>query len=126
MRVNNRLFIVLGLTLIIYLKFGGLFVGSNKLVHLKVNFRVFTEEKAKNHVYKSPLCGCNKTIAFVEPQLDNGVIWCSKESSMRGTHQSIVAYSLFGEAMLNGSISRYFSSLNVIPKQISRSYSGIL
>jgi hypothetical protein len=126
MRLNNRFLIVVGLTLIIYLMFGDLNVASNNMVHLKVHLRVFTEEKAKKHVYQSLFCGCNKTITYGEPHLDKGVIWCSKESSMRGAHQSIVAYSLFGEAMINGSISRYFGSFNVIPKQISRSYPGIL
>ncbi len=114
MRVKTRIFIIISISLTATSIVGDFF---NKNSSYQI-------ENNENTIYQSPLCGCKKAIPIGESNSDKGVNWCSKESTMRGPHQSVVTYSLFGEATRMGPVYKYFRLLNTISKQIGHFYPG--
>ena len=114
MRVKTKIFILISITLTAISVFGSFF-------NVNSSYQI---EKHENTIYQSSLCGCQKVIPISKSHSNEGVNWCSKESTMRGPHQSVVVYSLFSEATRIDSLFVYFRLLNTIPKQISHFYPG--
>ena len=115
MCVKTRILLLISITLTITSIFGDFY-------NVNSSYEI---EKNESTTYRSPLCGCKKAIPISESHSDKGVNWCSKESTMRGPHQSVVAYSLFSDTTRMDSLFMYFQLLNKIPKQISHFYPGI-
>ncbi|XP_046452556.1 uncharacterized protein LOC124200379 isoform X2 [Daphnia pulex] len=71
-----------------------------------------SNESKETTIYISSLCNCNK-----ETVTDNESVhlvstafkWCSPESSMRGMHQFVIAYTLYGNVHNDTVAQRYFS-----------------
>ena len=78
----------------------------------------------EDFVYYSTLCQCNRTIPAESFNNGTGIHWCSEESSMRGFHQNVVSYSVYGKAGSDPDSNRYFMLINTIPKQVQLYYPG--
>lgn len=79
--------------------------------------------------HHSTECGCirNVTVSEENTNGDETVTrprwdWCGEESTLRGPHQKVVAYSIFGRADGNG--KKYFESLNENAARIKRILPG--
>ena len=73
-------------------------------------------------VYNSSYCQCQRVISVRELDVNPEVVWCSREASLRGNHQKIIAYSLFGN--VNKRTSKYYASLMTIAAQAKKLYPG--
>ena len=73
-------------------------------------------------VYNSSYCQCQRVISVRELKVNPEVVWCSREASLRGNHQKIIAYSLFGN--VNKRTSKYWTSLMTIAAQAKKLYPG--
>ena len=81
----------------------------------------------EENVYISPLCDCGKKIPVSNETTDPNVFhWCSIESSMRGHHQRIVTYALFGNARNASVFRRYYSNLRNISLTAEKQYPGYI
>ena len=78
----------------------------------------------EDFVYYSTLCQCNRTIPAESFNNRTGIHWCSEESSLRGFHQNVVSYSVYGKAGSDPDSNRYFMLINTIPKQVQLYYPG--
>ena len=78
----------------------------------------------------SPLCNCTRYIPVANdstatPSGGAGQFpWCSEDSHLRGSHQRVVAYSLFGDARRPRSYCRYYSLLRHISTRVEEEYPG--
>lgn len=83
-----------------------------------------TEEPVK---YISALCNCGKEIVMGEETIQpdpNAFKWCSSESSIRGMHQKIITYTLYGNVHNASVAKRYYSLLRNISLTAERDYPG--
>ena len=78
----------------------------------------------EDFVYYSTLCQCNRTIPAESFNNGTEIHWCSEESSMRGFHQNVVSYSVYGKAGSDPDSNRYFMLINTIPRQVQLYYPG--
>ena len=89
-----------------------------------------SRRKEKPLLYKSEECNCSRVISvpsvFTNQQYNQSdtMSWCSHESLMRGYNQSVVGYALYGSALKNGKLGKYFNLLNILPAQIRQYYPG--
>jgi hypothetical protein len=77
--------------------------------------------------YISSLCNCGKEISMPDDDrpLDvNAFDWCSRESSVRGPHQKVISYALYGNAHNASIFKRYYSLLRNISLTAERVYPG--
>lgn len=77
--------------------------------------------------YISSLCNCGKEISMPdEDRLSdlNAFDWCSRESSVRGPHQKVISYALYGNAHNASIFKRYYSLLRNISLTAERVYPG--
>ncbi len=83
-----------------------------------------TEETNK---YISSLCNCGKEIMMgdesIQPHPD-AFKWCSPDSSIRGMHQKIITYTLYGNVHNASVAKRYYSLLRNISLTAERDYPG--
>jgi hypothetical protein len=85
------------------------------------------QQNANPSRYISSLCNCGKEIIMAEnePPNSNGLFdWCSRESSVRGPHQKIISYALYGNAQNASVFKRYYSLLRNISLTAERDYPG--
>lgn len=90
------------------------------------------QERAEDvgNKYISPLCNCGKETPIgdgvnVSDVLDEDTFkWCSDESSLRGDHQKIVTYALYGNVHNMSIFKRYFSHLKNISLTVEKQYPG--
>ena len=76
---------------------------------------VLVSSKEEKNMFVSSLCNCEKKIPMSNETADpNAFKWCGTESSMRGRHQRIVTYALFGNAHNASVFRRYYSNLRNI------------
>ena len=83
-----------------------------------------TEEPPK---YVSPLCNCGKEVAMGSESIQpdpNAFKWCSSESSIRGMHQKVITYTLYGNVHNASVANRYYSLLRNISLTADRDYPG--
>ena len=81
------------------------------------------EDLQEENVFISSICNCGKKIPTSNETVDpNAFKWCSTESSMRGHHQRIVTYALFGNAHNSSVFRRYYSLLRNISLTVSKVY----
>jgi hypothetical protein len=80
----------------------------------------------ETNAFVSPLCSCGKKIPMStnETADPNAFQWCGTESSMRGRHQRIVTYALFGNAHNASVFRRYYSNLRNISLTVAKQYPG--
>ena len=75
--------------------------------------------------YVTPLCNCGKKIPKSNETIDPDAFqWCSTESSIRGSHQRVVTYALFGNAHNSSVFRRYYSLLRNISLTVAKEYPG--
>jgi hypothetical protein len=80
-----------------------------------------TEEVTSNYI--SPLCNCGKEIPVQSIQPDpNAFKWCSPESAVRGMHQKVITYTLYGNVHNASVAKRYYSLLRNISLTAERDY----
>jgi hypothetical protein len=80
-----------------------------------------TEELTSNYI--SPLCNCGKEIPVQSIQPDpNAFKWCSPDSSVRGMHQKVITYTLYGNVHNASVAKRYYSLLRNISLTAERDY----
>jgi hypothetical protein len=101
------------------------FIGSSSVIFMSIQHRqskivTFKED----FVYFSTLCGCNRTIPAESFSNETGIHWCGKETSLRGSHQNVVSYSVYGKAGSDPDSNRYYRLINTIPKQVQHYYPG--
>jgi hypothetical protein len=78
-----------------------------------------------NATYISPLCNCSKEIPVQSIQPDpNAFQWCGPESSVRGMHQKVITYTLYGNVQNASIADRYYSLLRNISLTAERDYPG--
>lgn len=81
-----------------------------------------TQVTQKFHV--SSMCNCSKRVPIGEEE-SGGFQWCSDESSVRGRHQKVITYTVFGDAQDDASVfRRYFSSIKNISQTANKMYPG--
>ena len=83
-----------------------------------------TEEPPK---YVSSLCNCGKEIVMGEESIQpdpNAFKWCSPESSIRGKHQKVITYTLYGNVHNASVAKRYYSLLRNISLTADTDYPG--
>jgi len=78
----------------------------------------------EDFVYHSTLCQCNRTIPVESFSNETGIHWCSEEASLRGFHQNVVSYSVYGNAGSDPDSNKYYMLINTIPKQVRLYYPG--
>jgi hypothetical protein len=95
---------------------------SNRIQHKKRTDVVNeTEEVTSNYI--SSLCDCGKEIAVQSIQPDpNAFQWCGPESSVRGMHQKVITYTLYGNVHNATVAKRFFSLLRNISLTVERDY----
>ena len=77
--------------------------------------------------YISSLCNCGKEVVMGEESIQpdpNAFKWCSSESSVRGMHQKVIAYTLYGNVHNASVAKRYYSLLRNISLTADRDYPG--
>ena len=85
------------------------------------------EEAVHDNEYISNLCKCSKVIPVRNEEALNQsrkFRWCSIESDLRGSHQRVVTYALFGDASNVTVYRRYYSSLRNLTITTERVYPG--
>lgn len=81
------------------------------------------EEPTEEDMYISSLCNCGKKVPKSNETVDPDAFkWCSTESSVRGPHQKIVTYALFGNAHNSSVFRRYYSNLRNISLTVAKQY----
>ena len=75
-------------------------------------------------VFNSSACHCSRRVSLGHFGDHQGVNWCSSESSLRGKHQNVISYSIFGDAVVKKRPSKYFDSLQTIADQARKLYPG--
>ena len=77
--------------------------------------------------FRSTDCGCVRNYTTIKPtdseSKSPGYHWCSYESTLRGTNQKIVSFSIFGKADEKG--LRYYSLLNENAVAVNQLLPGI-
>jgi len=84
-------------------------------------------KNSANKQYVSSLCNCAKIIPVVnEDALNqtNRFQWCSIESDLRGDHQNVVAYTLYGNANNASTFRRYYSLMRNLSLTVETLYPG--
>jgi len=71
----------------------------------------------------SSLCNCAKIIP-ADVAAQSRFSWCSVESDLRGPHQRVVAYSLYGDANNGSTFRRYYSLMNNLSMTVEKQYPG--
>ena len=99
---------------------------SNR-VHCKKQNKMVNETDEVASKYISSLCNCGKEIAMgedsIQPDAD-AFKWCSPESSIRGMHQQVISYTLYGNVHNASVAKRYYSLLRNISLTAERDYPG--
>ena len=99
------------------------FIGSSCVIFISIRHRQSQIVTFKEDVvYYSTLCGCNRTIPVESFKNETGIHWCSEESSLRGSNQNVVSYSVYGNAGSDPDSNRYYRLINTIPKQVQHYY----
>jgi hypothetical protein len=100
------------------------FVGIVFVWNQQRNTYLYSNRTSK---YISPLCNCGKEIAMgkdsIQPDAD-AFKWCSPESSIRGMHQQVISYTLYGNVHNASVAKRYYSLLRNISLTAERDYPG--
>ena len=99
--------------------------------YLRWNQRLDDDGFSTHTHYISSICNCGKKLAFGDDAnttlLDNPTSsfdWCSSDTSVRGAHQKVISYSLFGKAENASVFKRYFSLLANLSMTAEKSYPG--
>ena len=83
-----------------------------------------SKTRAAQKFHISSMCNCSKRVPIGGDE-SSGFKWCSDESSIRGRHQKIITYTVFGDAQDDASVfRRYFSSIRNISQTASKMYPG--
>lgn len=72
-------------------------------------------------------CNCTKNVIIGSHSESSSIEfeWCSEESSLRGRHQKVISYTIFGNAESDATIyRRYYSMLRNISRTAERLYPG--
>ncbi len=95
---------------------------SNRIPPCKRRTDVVNETEETSQ-YISPLCNCGKEIAVQSIQPDpNDFKWCSPESAVRGMHQKVITYTLYGNVHNASVAKRYYSLLRNISLTAEKDY----
>ena len=86
--------------------------------------RKFEDRVLENVTFKLPFCQCYRTIPIRFNSTNETINWCNEETSWRGNNQSVVGFSLYGDFMVDGNVSRYYTVIATIPKEIKQYYPG--
>jgi len=84
-------------------------------------------QQTDDNQYISPLCNCAKMIPATNKEALNRsdqFHWCSVESDLRGDHQRVVSYTLFGDAQNTSTFRRYYSQMRNISLTVEKLYPG--
>ena len=98
---------------------------SNVIIEPVVQCRVEKKPAEKNFI--SSQCKCAKIIPVASESLlnDTGRFqWCGMESGLRGEHQRVVTYALFGDAQNATFYKRYYGLMKNISLTIEKEYPG--
>ena len=101
-------------------------VNSNRVL-CKKKVDMVSNETEETSKYISPLCNCGKEIAMGEETIQpdpDAFKWCSPESSIRGMHQQVITYTLYGNVHNASVAKRYYSLLRNISLTAERDYPG--
>ncbi len=84
---------------------------------------------SKSFKYVSSLCNCGKNVKVIDEEESSKnpkplFDWCSPESSVRGKHQKVITYVLYGKTTDAAVFKRYYSYLNDIAETAEKEYPG--
>lgn len=103
-------------------------VHQSKRIQCKRPFKGENEtEPISTTKYISSMCNCGKEITMGEESNlpdPNAFKWCSPDSSIRGMHQKVIAYTLYGNVHNASVAKRYYSLLKNISLTAERDYPG--
>ena len=86
--------------------------------------RKFEDRILENLTFKLPFCQCHRTIPMRFKSTNETIHWCNEETTWRGNNQSVVGFSLYGDFVVNGNVSRYYTVIAAIPKEMKQFYPG--
>lgn len=126
-RYNRQLgFVALvSIAIIVLWKHGDNIQNYNQLLANSISYPDNQKDSPTKHV--STLCNCGKVIAMPDESNlpdPNAFQWCSPESSVRGTHQKVITYTLYGNVQDSAISKRYFSLLKNISLTTEKYYPG--
>ena len=81
------------------------------------------ERQFVNKELVSSLCNCTKIIP-ADAAAQSQFRWCSVESDLRGPHQRVVTYSLYGDANNASTFRRYYSLMSNLSMTVEKLYPG--
>ena len=84
----------------------------------------FEDRILKNVTWKLPFCQCHRTVPLMFKSTSETIHWCNEETTWRGNNQSVVGFSLYGDSVINGNVSRYYIVIETVPKEIKQYYPG--
>lgn len=105
---------------------------QNTNLHSKIQCKrrptaVENETESTTTKYISSLCNCGKEITMADEDNlpdPNAFQWCSPESSIRGMHQKVITYSLYGNVHNASVAKRYYSLMKNISLTAEKYYPG--
>ena len=103
------------------------FIAKNASLDEKEVQECAAKDLEEKNMFVSSLCNCEKKIPMSNETADpNAFKWCGTESSMRGRHQRIVTYALFGNAHNASVFRRYYSNMRNISLTVAKQYPGYI
>ena len=93
----------------------------------KYNSEIVYQCQNKTDTFISSLCNCHKSYTIDSQVLDefrSNFHWCSEESYIRGNHQRVISYALFGDARNKSIFGRYYSFMQNISLTAAKKYPG--
>ena len=112
---DNRLICIVLITL-----------GAFYFVHLNRDKCSDSRCSVQEKRYVSPLCNCSKSIPVLNEDALNGsrFRWCSIDSDLRGHHQRVVTYAIYGNASNTEIFRRFHSLLTNLSLSVEKEYPG--
>ena len=74
--------------------------------------------------YRSELCQCDRILDAKAGAKNGPMNWCNRESTLRGPHQNVVSYIIYGNAVSQNKSTRYFLITENLPKLVDKFYPG--
>ena len=79
----------------------------------------------QDNKYISPLCSCDKIVSVTNRDaLNQRFHWCSMESDLRGDHQRVLTYTLFGPVQNATIFNRYYTLMKNLSQTVDKEYPG--
>ncbi len=99
-------------------------IGMLLILEMVINERQSGDQILEILEIKLPFCQCNRTIPVRSKSTDETIHWCNEETTWRGNSQSVVGFSLYGDSVIKGNVSRYYIVIETVPKEIKQYYPG--